>query len=106
LVAPSRATGRPGITTTDLHLKSRGFAPGAHYTRDFGGTSAATPLAAGIGALVLAVKGALTWEEVRGVMRSSAEKIDQAGGNYVDGYSQEYGYGRVNAFGAVSSASA
>ena len=34
-------------------------------------------------------------------MRNTADKIDQENGNYVNGYSLEYGYGRVNAHKAL-----
>ena len=46
-VAPSDDARRQGITTTDVHLRTKGYAPGSAYCDDFGGTSSATPLAAG-----------------------------------------------------------
>jgi subtilisin family serine protease len=107
-VAPSsdRDSGRPGITTTDVSLRKRGFNPRSAYTRDFGGTSSATPLAAGIAALVLSVNPALTRAQVRDILRATAEKIDAQDGNYQDGYSLQYGYGRLNAYEAVKRAQA
>jgi len=94
---------RQGISTTDVSIKNRGYAKGP-YTNDFSGTSSATPLAAGIGALVLSVNPTLTWKQVRSILRSTADKIDSAGGTYTRGYSIHYGFGRLNAFEAVKRA--
>jgi subtilisin family serine protease len=94
---------RQGITTTDVSIKNRGYASGL-YANDFGGTSSSTPLAAGIGALVLSVNPSLTWKQVRSILRGTADKIDKAGGTYKKGYSIHYGYGRLNAFKAVKRA--
>jgi len=105
-VASSSDGGRAGITTTDVSLRNRGFNLRRAYTSDFGGTSSATPLAAGIAALVLSVNPSLTRLQVRDLLRATAEKIDARGGNYRDGYSLQYGYGRVNAYQAVRHAQA
>ena len=94
---------RQGITTTDVSIKNRGYAKGA-YCDDFGGTSSSTPLAAGIGALVLSVNPSLTWKQVRSILRRTADKIDRGGKTYKDGYSTHYGFGRLNAFKAVERA--
>jgi subtilisin family serine protease len=105
LVAPSSDDGRAGITTTDLSRRSRGFSLNTAYTDDFGGISSATPLAAGSAALVLSKNPALSWAQVRDILRNSADKIDLAGANYnAQGFSLEYGYGRVNAHKAVQQA--
>lgn len=67
------------------------------------GTSFAAPCAAGIGALVLSVNPHLGWQQVREVILSTCDKI--GGVNYdSNGHHQKYGYGRVNAFKAVSHA--
>jgi subtilisin family serine protease len=94
---------RQGISTTDVSIKNRGYSK-TLYTKDFSGTSSATPLAAGIGALVLSVNPSLTWKQVRSILRSTADKIDFAGGTYTNGYSIHYGFGRLNAFEAVKRA--
>jgi len=92
------------------------------YSR-FGGTSAAAPLAAGVGALLLSVNPELTWVQVRDFLRSTADKInpedttdegrweDKSGKRFgergYDGspyYSRGYGYGRINAVRAVQKA--
>lgn len=108
-VAPSNG-GTKGIFTTDISIPNRGYNTGdismgdsaGLYYNDFGGTSSATPLAAGIAALILSVNSDLTQGQVRQIMRNTADKI---GGNYSNnGWSKEYGYGRVNAYKAVQAA--
>ncbi|HEV7472817.1 MAG TPA: S8 family serine peptidase [Pyrinomonadaceae bacterium] len=95
---------RQGISTTDVSKRNRGFTKGL-YTNNFGGTSSAAPLAAGIAALVLSVDPTLSWKQVRSVLRSTADKID-SGAAYRKGYNIHYGYGRLNAFKAVKRAAA
>ncbi len=73
------------------------------YKLNFGGTSAATPLAAGIAALMLCQNPALTAEEIRTLMHNTCDKI--GGVTYgADGTHPMYGYGRVNAAKAVAAA--
>ncbi|MGH9839912.1 MAG: S8 family serine peptidase [Blastocatellia bacterium] len=103
-VAPSSDRGRQGITTTDLSNRNRGFNLTSSYTDRFGGTSSATPLAAGVGALALSANPALTADEARNILRGTAEKIDTAGGAYSGGFSLQYGFGRVDAEAAVRKA--
>jgi subtilisin family serine protease len=98
-----------GIWTTD-RVGSSGYNPGdtslgdaaGLYTNDFGGTSSACPGVAGVAALVLSANPALTWTEVRNVLRDTCQKIDTANGGYVNGRSAKYGYGRVDAAAAVA----
>lgn len=61
----------------------------------FSGTSAACPIAGGVGALLLSVYPDLTWQEVRQALRQSADKIGPL--SYELGHNDDYGYGRVNA---------
>jgi subtilisin family serine protease len=103
-VAPSSDFQRLGITTTDVSRKHRGFSADTAYTNEFGGTSSATALAAGIAALMLSVNPGLAWTEVRQILRSTADKIDKRGGQYKNGVSVQYGYGRLNAAEAVAKA--
>ncbi|MEC4893323.1 MAG: S8 family serine peptidase [Oscillatoria sp. PMC 1051.18] len=101
-----------GILTSDL-LGQLGYAAG-DFTRDFGGTSSATPVVAGVAALVLSVNPNLTAQEVKLILQQSADKIvdqdadPQLGlrlGTYdQNGHSQWFGYGKVNAFKAVQAA--
>jgi subtilisin family serine protease len=108
LVAPSSG-GTKGIYTTDVSIPGRGFNTGnvgsgdadGLYTNSFGGTSSATPLAAGVAALLLSLNPNLTMEQVRKYMCETADKISQESGRYVNGYSIFYGYGRINAYKAL-----
>ena len=68
------------------------------------GTSFASPIAAGVAALVLSRNGHLTATQVRDVMRGSAEKVKSGIVNYVDGHSTYFGYGRLDAAAAVAAA--
>ncbi|MDF2760349.1 MAG: hypothetical protein K0S99_2983 [Thermomicrobiales bacterium] len=75
----------------------------------FGGTSAAAPTVAAAVALMLTANPNLTWIEVRTILRDTAEKIDPENDSVEgrwnnDGFSQRYGYGRLNAAKAVKSA--
>jgi subtilisin family serine protease len=71
----------------------------------FGGTSAATPLAAGVAALMLSINPSLSPDDIRSILHRTADKIDQANGNYdANGWSTQYGYGRINAALAVHEA--
>ena len=97
LCAPSSGIQR--IVTTD-RLGSSGYAAG-DYTYDFGGTSSATPLAAGLAALVLSAYPDLTSAAVRRILCETADPIDPQNGAYQDGRSPWYGCGRINASRAV-----
>ncbi|MBN2373102.1 S8 family serine peptidase [bacterium] len=70
------------------------------YALDFGGTSAACPLAAGIAALVLSREPDLTAEDIRQRLRDTADKIGQF--DYYNGRNDQYGYGKVNAYRALT----
>lgn len=106
VVAPSSG-GVSGIFTTDVSVAHRGFNTGNDEaggadgldTNDFGGTSSATPLAAGVAALVLSVNHKLTRKEVQDVLEQTADKIGTGYGR--NGHSPRFGYGRVNAAKAV-----
>lgn len=87
------------------------IAPGTHvwlpvaaggYTSRHG-TSMATPCAAACAALALAAGPSLTREQLRQILRKTADKV---GGVVYDatGHNDGYGYGRVNARAAVLSA--
>jgi len=60
---------------------------------------------AGVAALVLARNPELTWQEVKELLRTSCDVIDETDGNYDEnGHSNWYGFGRVNARQAVETA--
>ena len=72
------------------------------YKMMFGGTSAATPLAAGIAALMISRNPTLTTAEIRTLMGQTCDQIGL--GPYIEGKAEQYGYGRVNAARAVAAA--
>lgn len=73
-------------------------------------SSAAAPIVSGIIALMLSINPRLNWQEVRNILRTSAEQIDAGNadpdGHWTGGFSKWYGYGRVNALNAVTQAKA
>lgn len=106
VTAPSSGT-NAGITTTDL-LGDDGYSEN-NCTNDFGGTSSATPLVAGVIALILEANSALSWIDVQQILVETAEKNDPTDGDWTTngaGYhiNHKYGFGRVNATAAVLAA--
>jgi hypothetical protein len=94
----------PGIYTTD-RLGKAGYNEEGDYTNNFGGTSSSCPGAAGTAALILSANSELTWQQVREIIKDTADKIDPSDGEYDrKGHSRFYGYGRVNAEKAVKRA--
>lgn len=71
------------------------------YKSSFGGTSSATPLVAGVCALILSVNPNLTVGQIRGILAQSCDKIGPAGTYNASSHSVYYGFGRVNALKAV-----
>lgn len=71
--------------------------------KHFGGTSGATPIVAGICALMLSANPKLAAKEVKEILQSTADKIGDAS-EYKNGHSRKFGYGRVNADRAVAEA--
>ncbi|GCL40683.1 S8 family serine peptidase [Anabaena sp. FACHB-1250] len=98
-----------GILTAD-QLGAAGYDAG-NFTNNFGGTSSATPIVAGVAALVLSANPDLTAQQVKQILQDTADKIiDNSpdpqlnidGGTYdSNGHSQWFGYGKVNAAKAV-----
>ncbi|MDY6802705.1 MAG: S8 family serine peptidase [Cyanobacteriota bacterium] len=101
-----------GIFTTD-RIGAAGYERG-DFTGFFGGTSSATPVVAGVVALMLSANPDLKSEEVREIIQETTDKIvdpdpdPQLGtmlGNYdANGHSQWFGFGKVNAYKAVLAA--
>jgi subtilisin family serine protease len=99
-LAPSGG-GNMGVWTTDIQ------GAGGYNTREgvdgdytqFDGTSAACPIAAGVGALILSMNTNLTRVQVRDLMRNSADQIGEV--PYVNNTNRFYGYGRINAYQAL-----
>lgn len=79
-------------------------------TQIFGGTSAAAPTVAAAASLMLSVEPALTWINLRDILRNTAVVIDPANANpvgqWIGGFSQWYGFGRLNIAAAVQGADA
>jgi len=94
--------GNPGMPA-DKRYYVDGIDRGPHY-KHFGGTSSATPLVAGICALILSANDQLTSAEVKSILERTADKIGNRWDYNSAGYSTKYGYGRVNAEAAVAEA--
>ena len=101
-----------GIVTTDNETMGEDFTPNSRYTDRFGGTSSATPTVAGVCGLVLSRNPQLTALEVKQILQQTADKdlkiesdtpVNQPG-DFVDGFSLWFGYGKVNTFKAVKAA--
>ncbi len=112
VVAPSNG-GKRGIFTTDVSISRRGHNLGDDASGDdglfcdnFGGTSSATALVAGLCGLLLSLKPAMTPDDVRAILTSSAKKIGPASAYKPNGHSNRYGYGRIDAAKAVAAAQA
>jgi hypothetical protein len=92
LVAPGH-----NITTTDL----------GSYTRiPSTTTSVAAAVVSGVAALIWSYNPCFSNEDIRQILRNSADKIDFEFGGYGwdpnnPGHSKKYGYGRVNAYQAL-----
>ena len=84
------------------------------YYHDFGGTSAAAPIVSGVAALTRDANTDLTWRDVKVILAASAQKNDPESPGWDDGapmhpvsstdrysFNHEYGFGVVNAEGAV-----
>ena len=85
------------------------------YTDDFGGTSAATPVVAGVVALMRSANPDLTWRDLKLILAASARKNDPGNPGWEDGarkygsdsttdryhFNHEYGFGVVDAKAAV-----
>ncbi|MCB0641793.1 MAG: S8 family serine peptidase [Phaeodactylibacter sp.] len=107
-----RMPGR-GIWTTDNEDVGLGFTANSRYTGSFGGTSSATPLVAGVAALVRSANPELTAREIKAIIEETADKIEDlqpdvilgnTKGTYANGHSEWFGYGKVNAAKAVARA--
>ena len=63
---------------THLKIAGQSFNDTGNYTHIMNGTSAATPMVAGVAALILEANPALTWREVRYILATTARKNDPA----------------------------
>lgn len=97
----------PGVHnyTTDIAGAAGYNAGGAldgDYVSNFNGTSSATPIVAGVAALVLSASPNLKEAQVRRLLKQTADKVGQV--VYTNGRNDQMGHGRVNALRAVESA--
>lgn len=105
--APSSGAGGWAITTSDVTgsiiLNDVNIPAGysdTDYTSDFGGTSSACPLVAGVCALLLTAKIDLASSEVKGIIQSTARKIGSHN-DYQNNHNIYYGFGCVDAHAAI-----
>ncbi len=111
IVAAHSAGDGVGTVTTDL-LGSQGYngiAGNNDYTNDFGGTSSASPLAAGVVALMLDANPDLTWRDVQHILVDTASQNDSSDADWVTNgaghlINHKYGFGAIDADAAVSTA--
>ncbi len=109
--APSSGeVGTAGIVTTD-RTGANGYA-GGDYTFTFGGTSASTPITAGVVALMLEANAGLGYRDVQEILAYSARQVDLTdpgwsfnGANNWNGgglhTSNDFGFGLIDAHAAV-----
>ncbi|GJE48414.1 Calcium-dependent protease [Methylobacterium tardum] len=108
--APSSGAGGWRITTADVigtyvrngQISEAGYSAGS-YTDEFGGTSSACPLVAGICALLLSINPLLRSSEIKSILTDTARKIGEEGDYSSSGHSHYFGYGCVDADAAVRS---
>ncbi|WP_195930625.1 S8 family serine peptidase [Hyphomicrobium album] len=115
----------PGLVTTDLtnggYNMRAGYGVPSEYTDQFGGTSGATPIVSGVVALMLDANADLGWRDVQNILAYSAREVGSGVGgtrtasenyqwlynnadNWNGGglhFSQDYGFGSVDAYNAV-----
>jgi subtilisin family serine protease len=109
VVAPSSDEVSVYVYSTDVSKKDWGFNPGTNITglfyTGFGKTSAATAIAAGVGALCFSVNPGLTAGELRNVLQKTAVKVgDPQSYDAQTHHSHEFGYGCIDADAAVAEA--
>lgn len=88
----------PGVRLPSTDILGEGGRDPGDYVPFFAGTSAATPFAAGVGALLLGLNPTLTPDQLEGRLKLSCQDMGDPG---VDA---ETGWGRLNAHLAVLSA--
>ena len=94
-------TTKDGIWTIDA--RSYFGYSATDYTGFFGGTSSATPLAASIAALLIGAYPQLSRDELYEILTTTADKVAPNDAMYDEnGFSELYGYGRIDAAAAVS----
>ncbi len=111
VAAPSGATmslQQGGIVTTDIS-GSRGYSL-TDYTASFQGTSASTPMASGVAALLLQNRPDLGWRDIRWILAQTASPATGLSDAVptpmnAHGFHPKVGFGRLNAAAALNQAS-
>lgn len=111
--APSSSSGRQEITTTDLvgnngynFAGASGEIGDVSYTKTFGGTSSAAPLAAGVMAVILQANPNLGYRDLKEILMRSATKNSPATTGWTTNGSgiqinHDFGAGLINAGKAI-----
>ena len=99
----------PGVRIATTRVTGTGTVPNADYNVAFNGTSSATPMVAGVAALVLSINTNFTQVQVREIVERSAGKVGAFSYSAVPGqlngsWTPELGHGMVNAKNAVLAA--
>lgn len=126
VAAPAAAVTTDMLNNAGYNTATDGDPIDPNYTSSFNGTSAATPVVAGVVALMLEANPDLGWRDVQNILAMSAAHTGSAIGGPGDpdevgdwetnggtqwngggnGYHASYGYGMVDAFAAVRMAEA
>jgi subtilisin family serine protease len=83
LVVSAPGQSAPGIVTTDL-IGNKGYNPGEdplsdqNYTQTFSGTSAASPIASGVIALMIEANPDLGWRDVKEILLRSSTQLQSS----------------------------
>jgi len=102
-VAPGGEGPNSGWIWTTDRTGSDGYVSGSYV--GINGTSFSAPMAAGIAALMLSVDPTLTFDQIRQIMRDTADRNKVSGVAFdSNGFHLEYGYGWLNAHAAVVAA--
>jgi subtilisin family serine protease len=98
-------TDRPGSKGYNKYENDEDELSNLDYTRQFGGTSAATPILAGGAALLLDLNPDLSKDELIEILASTARKVNADIANYDEetGHSESHGFGLVSIDAAVKS---
>lgn len=94
----------PGV---DIYSTSYNQTDGDYAYRTQSGTSFSAPQVSGVAALMFSANKCLTNNEVRELLKSTADQVGGANYSYSSkfpGRSKEFGYGRINAGNAVQAA--